>query len=48
MGNNELQTLFRKLITYKHQKTTGVISKADFLVSNEYFAAFIKWTLKGF
>lgn len=42
MGNNELQTLFGKHITYKHQKTTGVISKADFTVVNEYFAAFIK------
>lgn len=48
MGNNEQQTLFRKHITHKHQKATGVISKADFLVANEYFTAFIKWTLKGF
>lgn len=48
MGNNELQTLFGKHITYKHQKTTGVISKAGFIVANEYFAAFIRRTLKGF
>lgn len=46
MGNNELQTVLGKYITYKHQKTTGVISK-DFTVANEYFAASIKWTLNG-
>lgn len=39
MGNNELQILFRKHITYKDQKITGVISKANFTVTNEYFDA---------
>lgn len=47
MGNNELQTVLGKHITYKHQKSTGVIFKADFTVASEYFAASIKRTLNG-
>jgi len=48
VGNNELQTLFGKHITYKHQKTPEVTAKADFIVANEYFTNLIKRTLKAF